>query len=54
MKEEIDFVITWVDNTDENWQKRKKEYNTLNKNDESNSIIRYRDWGTLKYWFRAV
>ena len=54
MKEEIDFVITWVDNTDENWQERKKEYNTLNKNDESNSIIRYRDWGTLKYWFRAV
>lgn len=54
MEDKIDFVITWVDNTDVKWQKSKEEYNPTNKKDESNSMIRYRDWGTLKYWFRAI
>lgn len=54
MEDKIDFIITWVDNTDEKWQENKKKYCTFNKNDESNSIIRYRNWGTLRYWFRAI
>lgn len=49
----IDFVIPWVDNTDKEWQKQKQIYSS-NTIDESNSDIRYRDWGLLKYWFRAV
>jgi hypothetical protein len=53
MKEKIDFIITWVDNTDKDWQKSKEKY-SIKSNDESNSIIRYRDWEILKYWFRAV
>jgi len=45
----IDFVITWVDGSDEKWI---EDYNRY-----SNKPIdkhRYRDWGLLKYWFRAV
>lgn len=54
MEDKIDFVITWVDSTDEKWQENKKKYSTSNKNDESDAIVRYRDWGTLKYWFRGI
>ncbi len=49
----IDFVIPWVDNTDKEWQKQKEIYSS-NIIDESNSDIRYRDWGLLKYLFRSI
>ena len=49
----IDFVIPWVDGSDKNWIKEKNKYSKV-KIDESNSDIRYRDWGLLKYWFRAI
>ncbi len=56
----IDFVITWVDGNDEKFIKEKEEYlkkflekdNSGNKLHYSNS--RFRDMGTLKYWFRGV
>ena len=53
MDEQIDFVILWVDDNDEKWQQEKNKYSgkTI---DETNSKIRYRDWGLLKYWFRSV
>ena len=56
MKPKIDFVITWVDCNDKKWQKEKSKYENNNKNEknESNSVIRYRDWETLKYWFRGI
>ena len=51
----IDFVITWVDGEDPNWQKEKNKYDPkANKKDTSNSIQRFRDYGILKYWFRSV
>ena len=56
----IDFVITWVDGFDEKWQKEKQHYLKTflkeNKNSSKNSYnpSRYRDFGTLKYWFRGV
>ena len=53
MNDKIDFVITWVDDSDEKWQKEKNKYNT-NKITLSNSNVRYRDWEQLKYWFRGV
>ena len=53
MNEKIDFIITWLDNEDIEWQKEKAKY-MPEKNDESNSIIRYRNWDLLKYWFRSV
>lgn len=51
--EKIDFVVTWVDSNDVNWQKEKAKYSGKKVND-SNSDIRYRDYETLRYWFRAI
>lgn len=47
----IDFVITWVDGSDPEWQKEKSRYD-ISAGDKRNN--RFRDWGLLKYWFRAV
>lgn len=47
----IDFIITWVDGSDEAWQKEKAKYSG---NPHGNGINRYRDWDNLKYWFRGV
>lgn len=47
----IDFIVTWVDGSDENWINEKERYNP----DASGAACyRYRTLGTLKYWFRAV
>ena len=55
----IDFVLTWVDGSDESWKKLKRTYleadaHKLSSDSETYSDIRYRDFGLLKYWFRAV
>ena len=48
----IDFVIMWVDGADPVWLEKKKQFQPdLNTDD---AVNRYRDWGTLPYWFRAV
>ncbi|MDO4941754.1 MAG: Stealth CR1 domain-containing protein [Lachnospiraceae bacterium] len=49
---EIDFVIPWVDGNDEVWQKKKMQYDPKAGTDAG--VNRYRDWETLKYWFRGV
>lgn len=46
----IDFVITWVDGNDSNWQAEKAKYQQ--KGDTRKN--RYRDWELLRYWFRAI
>ena len=51
-KEQIDFVIIWVDGGDPEWRKKKAKYEINKKGDDRD--IRYRDWGILKYWFRCV
>lgn len=48
----IDFVITWVDRTDENWQKEKQQYKPTIYMDDSH--VRYRDLGILKYLLRSI
>lgn len=53
MSTKIDFVITWVDGNDKDWQDKKKEHE-YNINEEMNTQSRYRDWEILKYWFRSV
>ena len=50
--EKIDFVIIWVDDRDPEWQKSYEEYSRKEFGDVRS--IRFRDWGTLKYWFRGV
>lgn len=52
MTVEIDFVITWVDGSDEEWQKEKRTYSQRDVHDDN--VSRYRDWEMLKYWFRSV
>lgn len=56
MDNKIDFVITWIDDSDEKWLKSKEDtYKKINNQslvDARNS--RYRDMECLKYWFRAV
>lgn len=60
-KQTIDFVITWVDGNDPAWQKEREEYQepqALDKkkrdSEKDNREVRFRDYGILKYWFRAV
>ena len=57
MEDKIDFVVTWVDGNDPEWQKEKNKYNPDNKKNNSISDmrnIRYRDMDCLKYWFRGI
>lgn len=49
----VDFVITWVDGNDPAWLTEKSKYRANGKL-EDDSKMRYRDWGNLRYWFRAV
>ena len=50
----IDFVVTWVDGSDEDWIAQKNKY--LVKNTASVDVRkrRYRDWNIFMYWFRGV
>ena len=49
----IDFVITWVDGSDKNWIEKKNKYLSDDKKIDL-STARFRNWDTLKYWFRSV
>ena len=49
----IDFVITWVDGSDDLWQKEYNKY-AVNLRSEDVGDHRYRDWGILPFWFRSV
>lgn len=49
----IDFVVTWVDEADKSWQVSKNSY-SKGYSKELNDEARFREWDTLRYWFRAV
>lgn len=55
--DKIDFVITWVDGNDPEWQKEKAKYQPK-QNVDVRSVdarnIRYREWDNLQYWFRGI
>ena len=52
---DIDFVIPWVDGSDPEWQKSRRTYrDEEQKASIRSNAARYRDWGILPYWFRAV
>ena len=53
MHHDIDFVVLWVDDADPVWRAKKAQF-TGKEMAEGNSDVRYRDWNTLKYWFRGV
>lgn len=48
----MDFIITWVDGNDPEWQKEYYKYKKVN--DMSSHAARFRDWDNLQYWFRGV
>ena len=50
---DIDFVVLWVDGSDPEWQAEKAKYQGKTVND-GNAVNRFRDWGLMPYWFRAV
>ena len=50
--EGVDFVITWVDGSDPDWQAERARYSPSGAADVRPE--RYRDWGLLPYWFRGV
>ena len=54
MNNKIDFVITWVDGNDPEWRKARDYYAALEHKEVDNTNARYRDWETLRYWFRGV
>lgn len=47
----VDLVVTWVDDNDGTWNKKKKDY--IN-NPSLNNDNRYRDLGVFQYWFKLV
>ncbi len=54
MIEKIDFVIAWLDDTDPVWQKSLHTYLPQSHCTDDTSIIRFRNWDNLHYWFRGV
>lgn len=50
---DIDFVVLWVDGSDPNWLAEKRRFQS-GVVDDSNAVNRFRDWGLMPYWFRAV
>ena len=51
LKHGIDFIITWVDDSDPAWQKERNKYMAESAQEDSRSV-RFRDTDTLRYWFR--
>ncbi len=49
----IDFVMIWVDGNDPQWQKEKNKYDSSDEKGD-NTIVRYRSWDNLQYWFRGI
>jgi len=51
----IDFVVTWVNNEDLSWRKKKERYDSKRQDpSQMNTDSRYRAFHFFKYWFRSV
>ncbi len=48
----IDFVVTWLDSSDPEWQKSYSYYSPNTKGDKESA--RYRNLDLFRFWFRAV
>lgn len=53
---DIDFTVLWVDSNDPKWQQDFIKYKTDSSSSKKTDtrIVRYRDNGLLRYWFRGV
>ena len=54
MSDKIDFIVTWVDGNDPEWQKTRNEYLGIKTSKDNAGAQRYRDWDLMRYWFRGV
>lgn len=54
MESIIDFVITWVDGNDPTWREERNRYAGIEDGKDGYNQYRYRDWDTLRYWFRGI
>lgn len=50
----VDFVVLWVDGDDPAWREEFLKARRKAGRDADGAVIRYRDWATLRYWFRGV
>ena len=50
---DIDVVVLWVDGSDPAWVKEINQYQGIGTTD-ARASNRFRDWGLMKYWFRAI
>ena len=48
----IDFVVTWLDSTDEEWQRQYAYYKKQCTGRQE--VARFRNMDIFQYWFRAV
>lgn len=48
----MDFVVTWVDDSDPEWREELYKYKSNTINDDQK--VRFRSWDNLHYWFRGV
>lgn len=48
----IDIVLPWVDDSDPLWIAEHNRYTASTNSD--NSTARFREWDTLRYWFRSI
>ncbi|MBQ8484708.1 MAG: capsule biosynthesis protein CapK [Bacteroidaceae bacterium] len=53
MNDKIDFVVTWLDSSDPEWQKQYCNFKGVVESGDQSSA-RFRDWDLFKYWFRSV
>lgn len=51
---DIDFVITWVDGSDPEWQEQRRLYESEEDKKQNKNDSRFRDWGVMRFWFRSV
>lgn len=47
----IDFVVTWLDSSDPEWQ---KEYSKYRGGTHREDNARFRNWDFFRYWFRSI
>lgn len=50
---DVDVVVLWVDGNDPDWLAEKGKYDAKESVD-SNGSFHFRDYGLMKYWFRAI
>lgn len=48
----IDIVVPWVNPSDSEWVKSFNEYRKMESGEKDD--VRFRDMGTMKYWFRSI